>query len=467
MNSPILTLAMIIKNEAATLEKCLTSAAPWVDKMVIVDTGSSDNSVEIARKFEAELLFFNWNDNFAEARNFGLDHADSDWFLILDADEELIVAPDREFRHLLMDPKIDAYFIRIFNLTSNGGYVSNRALRLFRNRPEYRFVYALHEQINCPSLHMAGKSIPIEYPLAIRHYGYLPELVRKNKKSERNLKIALHLAAEDSQNGFYQFNLGMEFLRLNQIEKAIDPLIAGYRLGSTGNQCTANSLNHALQALRLASRWNEWQVLWEEGIQHYPDYVDLWYEKAVYDLNLGNIDQSRNSIENCLRLGQSPVEYISDGGAGSWKAWGLLGELYLAVNDTMGAFNAFKASILINPHSAYLKSFSKSALQLFGVDRATTILPAMVNLEASVWLQITTTMILEGAGIAALKLFEKQQFPDSEEFKFITGLALLQTGNLAAGKIALAIDFKDATLRTESSAINKFLELIGKEMPLE
>jgi glycosyltransferase involved in cell wall biosynthesis len=462
MSAPGLTLAMIMKDAAASLERCLASAAPWVDRMVIVDTGSTDNSIEIARKFGAEILSYPWNHHFAEVRNFGLKHASGDWFLILDTDEELMVAAGEDPRQLLVSPQVDAYLIPVFNLTADGGYVSNRALRLFRNRPEYRFSGALHEQLDHPELQQPGKTLPIEFPLAIRHYGYLPEFVVKQRKSVRNLKIAFDLATREPLNGFHQFNLGMEYLRLGRIEQAIEPLTAGYRLGRPSSQCTASALNHALQALRIADHREEWKTLWNEGIKTYPDYVDLWYEKALFELALNHMEQAVNAIKTCLMLGESPGEYISDSGVGTWKAWGLLGEIKLASGATIEAWNAFKTAISFNPRSNYLQSLIQQSLQLFGLKRALKILPVVINPDPSGWLQIAAVMVRQGAGKPALKLIAKLRLPDSEELRFITGLALLQSDKPAEGKSHLEkARFTDTSLQQESQAILKLFELIG------
>ena len=87
-----LSLAMIVKDEEQCIKRCLDSVVDLVDEIVIVDTGSTDKTIEICRSYNAQVFPYPWNNNFAEARNFGLDKVTKDWVLWLDADEE--VAPE-------------------------------------------------------------------------------------------------------------------------------------------------------------------------------------------------------------------------------------------------------------------------------------------------------------------------------------------------------------------------------------
>ena len=86
-NKGTLSLCMIVKNEEKHLAKCLASVRPVVDEMIVVDTGSTDRTVDIAKAFGAQVYNFEWTNNFAEARNYSLSKASGDWILVLDADE--------------------------------------------------------------------------------------------------------------------------------------------------------------------------------------------------------------------------------------------------------------------------------------------------------------------------------------------------------------------------------------------
>src|SRR5579885_2980294 len=96
-----LSLTMIVKNEAAALGRCLASVRDIVDEIIVVDTGSSDNTKEIARQYEAKVFDFPWCDNFASARNESIRHATGQWLLWLDADEYFDDANRQRLQNLL------------------------------------------------------------------------------------------------------------------------------------------------------------------------------------------------------------------------------------------------------------------------------------------------------------------------------------------------------------------------------
>ncbi|RPI67925.1 MAG: glycosyltransferase family 2 protein, partial [Geobacteraceae bacterium] len=92
------SLCMIVKNEQSHLARCLRSVKPLVDEMIVVDTGSSDRTQDIAKIFGAKVFEFPWNNDFSKARNFSLSKAAGNWILVLDADETISVKDDEEFR---------------------------------------------------------------------------------------------------------------------------------------------------------------------------------------------------------------------------------------------------------------------------------------------------------------------------------------------------------------------------------
>lgn len=107
-----LSLCMIVKNEENTLSRCLESVKDIVDEIILVDTGSTDSTVEIAESYGAKIFFYKWDNSFANARNYSLSKASKDWILIMDADDEL-VKEDKDKVALLInneENKLNAYF---------------------------------------------------------------------------------------------------------------------------------------------------------------------------------------------------------------------------------------------------------------------------------------------------------------------------------------------------------------------
>lgn len=190
INHLALSLCMIVKNEKSNLPACLASAQGLADEIIIVDTGSSDGTQDIARSFGAKVIQSNWQGDFSLARNLSLAEAKGQWIVWLDADDRLLEVDKIAIRKLVeADPgaKPRAYGLMVKNSSDGGktGSVFNQ-IRIFPNRPELRFRAPVHEQI-LPALEAAN--IPIEYTdIRILHTGYAdPETSRA--KQIRNKTI--------------------------------------------------------------------------------------------------------------------------------------------------------------------------------------------------------------------------------------------------------------------------------------
>ena len=185
-----LTLCMIVKNEAENLPNCLESVVGIMDQIVIVDTGSEDATVEVAKSFGAEVYHFDWIDDFSAARNVSLEHASKDYIIWLDGDD--VISPDQAKRLLelklhMPKEKNRAYFLKIFNeMGGTADFVASQ-LRVFPNLPELRFRRRVHEQIIF-AINEAGIETS-NVDIAINHLGY--GMGAQEIKYERNRPLLL------------------------------------------------------------------------------------------------------------------------------------------------------------------------------------------------------------------------------------------------------------------------------------
>lgn len=211
-----ITLSMIVKNEEKYLADCLESVKSVVDHIVIVDTGSTDNTLEIAKSYNADVYHFDWVDDFSAARNFALSRSASDWILYLDADERLDKNSHNLLKKIVADDEKLGVRCKIYNIDEiNKKPKIQNSTRLFKYSNKIKFTGKAHEQIESSLLENGYKIIDSD--LWINHLGYNIDKNGLVKKAERNLKL---LIAEYKENpiGYYAFQIANTYNVLNDQE---------------------------------------------------------------------------------------------------------------------------------------------------------------------------------------------------------------------------------------------------------
>lgn len=211
---------MIVRDEAAVLGACLDSVRDVVDEIVVVDTGSVDDTVAIASSMGAIVHTHPWNDNFAEARNVALGLATGRWILYIDADERLAPVDRADVEALLTDA--DEVAFRLL-LRPNEGATFYREFRLWRNDPRIRFEGVIHEKV-VPSIQnvAAADGRPISMcDLVIDHVGYEGDQTRKHR---RNLPLLRRQLAQEPDNLFNWHHLARVLAGLGEADEAEDAL---------------------------------------------------------------------------------------------------------------------------------------------------------------------------------------------------------------------------------------------------
>lgn len=213
---------MIVKNEEKNIKRCLDSIESIADEIIIVDTGSNDETLNICSNYNAKVINHKWNNDFSEARNVSLEYATKDYILFLDADEEISKEDLEKLKALLSSKKLaEGYFFRLTNIingTEVGEYV---VFRFFKNKRKYRFRGKVHEQIaNCIQKHNKDKCIE-NIDIKIYHYGYDPNKVNIESKYKRNMGI-LNTYTEEEKDAYYFYVLGNEYARITDFKSAIE-----------------------------------------------------------------------------------------------------------------------------------------------------------------------------------------------------------------------------------------------------
>src|SRR4051794_34737463 len=294
-----LTLAMIVKDEEEHLGRCLEAAAPWVDQLVVVDTGSTDRTVEIAREHGADVLHHAWTGDFAAARNVSFEAATGDWVMYLDADEVLVDGEGPRLRELLGRVWREAFFLVETNYTGSleeGTAVTHNALRVFRNRPEYRFEGRMHEQIAQHLPSYLPERVELS-PVRVDHYGYLGVVRDTKDKGRRNIELLERQEAEQGPSPFLHYNLGSEYAAAGDRNGALERFRKAWALlegtPDIGRYGFVPSLaGRLVKALRICGHHEEAQTQGDAILQLFPGFTDIVLEQALVARGLGDDERA-------------------------------------------------------------------------------------------------------------------------------------------------------------------------------
>jgi len=371
-----LSLCMIVKDEEELLPQCLASVMGLVDEMVIVDTGSTDRTVEIAKSFGARVYHFDWIGDFAAARNAGLQRARGEWILSLDADEELprsSWAPIRQVIEEYPEPTPLAVNVRIVNITGDlpSDLHVNHFLKLFRNVSGMEYRGAIHEQVQ-----FQGELPPsiTREDIVIRHYGYMAKVAGPKKKIERNLQILEKELADGQDKPFYLYHMGVSYYLLGQHAKAmeyLERLFAVSRKMLESGQGFMNYLGHAyLLAGRCAEHLNGLDKALEYTRQapiYDPNLPDAHFQLGYFTRVNGD---PKEAIEHYLRAldckGKRILFPAYDHGCIGWKTYSELGLAYLQLGDGASALDYLDRALAERPTESAVVEAKGNALVLLG-----------------------------------------------------------------------------------------------------
>ncbi|MFC1584654.1 glycosyltransferase [Fibrobacterota bacterium] len=309
------SLCMIVKNEEKTLDACLSSARGLFDEIIIVDTGSDDNTGKVAKSHGARLLTSPWDNDFSRARNVSLEPARGRWIMWLDADDIIPQKEKEAIRLLLQGPPDRAYGFLIQSSPDRGitGTVFNQ-IRLFPNRPDIRFTSPVHEQV-LPSLEAAG--IPVEYTrLRIIHTGYTdPESSRK--KQLRNREILMdQINRGENVTPVTCYSYAHACMDLGDNENALEWFLRAVELAEqTNTDPHIIQIGPAKTAVALANlkRYQEALGVLKVGLEQPDIQPETVLVKAQVEEAIGNQEEAHTWYVRLLEIEEKttfiPVDY--------------------------------------------------------------------------------------------------------------------------------------------------------------
>ena len=384
-----LSLCMIVKNEEATLSKCLESVQNVVDEMVILDTGSTDKTVDIAQKFGAVVPTYEWGDNFAEARNEALKYVTGDWVLVLDADEVL---------NQKVAPQIKEAIEKEENLVVNlvrheiGSSQSPYSLvsRLFRKHPEVSFSRPYHAIIDDSVSELLKKESHwkvVDLPaITLFHYGYTPGAIAALDKSNR-AQTAMETFIKEHPNDPYTCSkLGALYAQIGKEKQAIK--------------------------------------LFKQGLKSNKADIHVLYELHYH---LGNLYTKQGDKEKAIKHYQKAIDQPIMGPL-KLGSYNNLGVVLQSMGDYKNAAQAYETTLKIDP--SFITGYYNFAMTLTAMGR---LADAVAIYEKLISLSPNYAAAYQNLGVV---LFKLNKLPESAEaFKKAVSLYETQDNQIAANSL--------------------------------
>lgn len=301
----LLSIAMIVKNEENNLPKTLEALKALKNKIdheiVIVDTGSKDNTINIAKKYTNRVYEKEWTGNFAQMRNYSINKCKGDWILVLDADE-VLENPDEMINFFKEKDikKFNSATLKFKNMLSDkeDDYLIGTLVRLFRNKKEFYYQGRVHEQ---PKVLQPTKLTNI----TLLHYGYSRESFNlMNYKYERNLNLLLEDLKEDNNNPYTHFQLAQTYGMANIQDKAFESVTKAYNLVENKDNKGKYLYIYHLLAMYLNSsgEYEKAIELSKEALTYRKDHLDFYYFIAKAYSFLNKYDEAEYYYDEYFKL---------------------------------------------------------------------------------------------------------------------------------------------------------------------
>lgn len=348
----MLSLCMIVKNEGENLKSCLSKVLTLVDEIIIVDTGSNDNTKIIALEFTNKIFDFKWCNDFSKARNFSISKASNEWILVLDADEFITdfyrQSIDKFINNSSNKDKVGR--IERINITedSNGNKkYKERVNRLF-NRNYFYYEGIIHEQIvalNCETYETQALDITAE------HVGYTEEVLNRTDKLKRNIDLLEIAVKNDSEDPYLYFQLGKSYYMLKDyktsalyFEKALT-FELDFRLEYVED--LVETYGYSL----INSGKNSEALILENCFEVYSKRSDFHFLMGLIYMNNAKFTQAVESFLQCTKFSYSKVEGIT-----TYMSYYNIGVIYEVLGFRKNAMEYYKMSGDYQPARNRLKA---------------------------------------------------------------------------------------------------------------
>jgi tetratricopeptide (TPR) repeat protein len=298
---------MIVKNEEKNLAACLGPVVSLFDEIIVVDTGSTDQTKTSARRFGAKVFDFAWVDSFAAARNESLQHATGEWIFWLDADERIDEANRQKLHRLLSElPKENHAYMMCQQSTADpltGAVLVVDQVRLFRKLPGVFWRYRCHEQIFMTLKEQGAREVPTD--IVIGHLGYEEPTLHRRKR-QRNLRLLQQELEQNPRAPFVLFNLANATIEEGRVAESLRHLHACLENAPGGASYLPKAYRLLAGGYHVLGRNDEALRVCLEGKKQFPHSTALWFEEGILLLARGDWAGARHCFETILRLPAQP-----------------------------------------------------------------------------------------------------------------------------------------------------------------
>lgn len=344
-----ISLCMIVKNEAHRITDCLSSITNMVNEMIVVDTGSTDDTIALAQRAGAKVFPFEWKNDTASARNFGLRKAGYEWIMVLDADEFIAESDFDKIRNNIKNKDVDGFVFSQRSYTDDSdtenwrpndlsypkskpyaGFFDISVIRLFRNRPDINYTDHAHELIEKSMKDRPKKNINIP----IHHFGISDGRVSSGEKDTHYLNLLLEDLRDEPNVFKTHFLLGRQYYQMNQLDKAIFHLKKATELRPSDTGAFHNLAN----ALIKNKDYTLALEYLNQAVKINPYYEELFYCIAIAFFYLNKTDKAIEAITKFLRLNPNGV-----------KGLNLMGYIYMKQGLLSEAEKLFQKAVAVHP----------------------------------------------------------------------------------------------------------------------
>ena len=449
-----ISACIIARDEEPFIGACLASLREAVDEVVVVDTGSRDRTVEIARAAGARVIQRPWPADFSLARNWSLDEATGDWALVIDADERLLPGAAPVVRELAARGTADGYLVNIHHfLEDEENHLVSQRVGLFRRDPRFRFVGRIHEQLPAALWESGATLSPSRIHLV--HDGYEAWVRQAKRKHERNLALIHEELARAPEDARWHYYLGQEYQALGRVEEAARAFQRALDLAGSGSRLTIPAVLRLLLAYARMGRWDELVAVAEKYRSGYPACTDIAFIEARVLLALGN---PRRALELLLEaIGQGDpapgLFQIAFPGTGSYRAWLMVGQVLEQMGQKPGAVTAYLNALGIRP--TYRAAAVALVRLLLTSDPPEDVLSFMLehvaNRDPATLVTLSEGFLRGGAPDQALAVLDQMDDTVATERALRRGIVYAALGNGDAAQTSLAASLQDDAIRDRAA----------------